>query len=81
MNFNVYGGIYHDVTIVLKNNLYIPMQGSASHDGGTLVITPQVTEKEGIVRIQTWVKNDNPQKKNCTLQTSISDTTNKNCTG
>ena len=53
------------------------MQGSASHDGGTLVITPQVTEKEGIVRIQTWVKNDNPQKKNCTLQTSISDTTNR----
>ena len=77
VNFNVYGGICHDVTIVLKNSLYIPIQGSSSHDGGTLVITPQVTEKEGIVRIQTWVKNDNPQKKNCTLQTSISDTTNR----
>jgi hypothetical protein len=77
INYNVYGGICNDVTIVLKNHLYIPMKRSESNYGVTLVITPQVTEKEGIVRIQTWVKNDNPQKKNCTLQTSISDTTNR----
>jgi beta-galactosidase len=76
-NFNVYGGIYRDVTIVLKNNLYIPMQGSASHEGGTFVTTPLVTEKEGIVRVQTWVKNDNPQKKSCTLNTLITDATGK----
>ena len=76
-NFNVYGGIYRDVTLVLKNNLYIPMQGSASHEGGTFVTTPLVSEKEGIVRVQTWVKNDNPQKVNCTLNTSIADATGK----
>jgi beta-galactosidase len=76
-NFNVYGGIYRDVTIVLKNNLYIPMQGSAIHEGGTFVTTPQVSEKEGIVRVQTWVKNDNPEKKSCVLQTSIFDASNK----
>ena len=76
-NFNVYGGIYRDVTLVLKDKLYIPMQGSASHEGGTFITTPQVSEKEGVVRVQIWVKNDNPQKKNCTLQTSIADATNK----
>ena len=76
-NFNVYGGIYRDVKIVLKNNLYIPMQGSAAHEGGTFVTTPQVSEKEGIVRVQTWVKNDNPQKQSCSLQTSIFDAANK----
>ena len=70
-NFNVYGGIYRDVTIVLKNNLYIPMQGSASHEGGTFVTTPVVIRKQGVVRVQTWVKNDNPAKKSCTLQTTI----------
>ena len=43
-NFNVYGGIYRDVTLVLKDRLYIPMQGSASHEGGTFVTTPKVTE-------------------------------------
>jgi hypothetical protein len=76
-NFNVYGGIYRDVTIVLKNNLHIPMQGSASHEGGTFVTTPSVNEKEAIVRVQTWVKNDNPAKKSCTLQTTIFDEANK----
>jgi len=29
------------------------------------------------VRVQTWVKNDNLQKKTCTLQTSIVDSTDK----
>ena len=77
VDFDVYGGIYRDVTLVLKDKLFIPMQGSASHEGGTFVTTPQVSEKEGVVRVQTWVKNENPQKKSCTLQTSIADATDK----
>ncbi len=76
-NFDVYGGIYRDVTLVLKDKLFIPMQGSASHEGGTFITTPQVSEKEGVVRVQTWVKNDNQGKKSCTLQTSIADATDK----
>ncbi|MCU0472702.1 MAG: DUF4982 domain-containing protein [Bacteroidales bacterium] len=76
-NFNVYGGIYRDVKIVLKDKLYIPMQGSASHEGGTFVTTPGVSEKEGIVRVQTWVKNDYPQPKICVLNTYIMDATGK----
>lgn len=75
--FNVYGGIYRNVTLVLTNKLFIPMQGSASHEGGTFVTTPSVSVKEGIVRVQTWVKNDDLQKKTCTLQTSIADAANK----
>ena len=74
---DIYGGIYGDITIVLTNKLFIPLQGSSSNEGGTIVTTPQVSEKEGVVRVQTWVKNDNKQKKNCILQTSISDVTNK----
>ncbi len=74
---NVYGGIYRNVTLILKSKLYIPMQGSASHEGGTFVTTPNVSEKEGVVQVQTWVKNDNAQKKTCTLQTSILDAGNK----
>ncbi len=56
--FGVYGGIHRDVTLILKDKLFIPMQGSASHEGGTYVTTPQVSNKEGVVRVQTWVKND-----------------------
>jgi beta-galactosidase len=76
-NFDVYGGIYRDVTLVLKDKLYVPMQGSASHEGGTFVTTPRVSEKEAVVSVQTWVKNDYPEKKSCTLQTSVIDATNK----
>lgn len=76
-NFDVYGGIYRDVTLVLKDNLYIPIQGSAVHEGGTFVTTPVVSEKEGIVRIQTWIKNDYPQPKECILNTYIIDGANK----
>jgi len=76
-SFNVYGGIYRSVTIVLKDKLYIPMQGSAAHEGGTFITTPQVSEKEGIVRIQTWVKNDYLQPKICVLNTYIFDATNR----
>ena len=76
-SFDVYGGIYRDVTLVLKDKLFIPMQGAANHEGGTFVTTPQVSEKEGVVRVQTWVKNDNLQKKACTLQTSIAGAADK----
>lgn len=73
----VFGGIYNDVRIVLKDNLFIPMQGSALHEGGTFITTPQVSEKEGTVRIQTWVKNDYPQKVLCGLLTTINDASGK----
>jgi beta-galactosidase len=76
-NFDVYGGIYRDVTIVLKDNLYIPMQGSAAHEGGTFVTTPMLSEKSGTVRVRTWVKNDNTQPKECTLNTYIIDASDK----
>jgi beta-galactosidase len=76
-NFDVYGGIYRDVTLVLKDKLFIPMQGSASHEGGTFVTTPRLSEKEGVVRMQTWVKNDYPQKKSCTLITTVADADDK----
>ena len=75
-DFDVYGGIYRDVKLVLKDKLFIPMQGSATHEGGTFVTTPKVSEKEGLVRVQTWVKNDDNDKKSCTLVTSVADTSN-----
>jgi beta-galactosidase len=76
-NYDVYGGIYRDVKIVIKDKLYIPMQGSAAHEGGTFVTTPVLSEKEGIVRVQTWVMNDNAQPKECTLNTYLIEETGK----
>ncbi len=44
VDFEVYGGVYRDVKLVLTDRLYIPMQGSAIHEGGTFVTTPRVSE-------------------------------------
>jgi Glycosyl hydrolases family 2, sugar binding domain/Glycoside hydrolase family 2 C-terminal domain 5/Glycosyl hydrolases family 2/Glycosyl hydrolases family 2, TIM barrel domain len=71
--YNTSCGIYRNVTISVRNRLHIPMQGSAAHEGGTCITTPVVSEKEGIVRVITWVKNDNSQARSCLLQTTVSD--------
>ncbi len=68
-----YGGIFRDVSLIIQNKLYIPVQGLSDQEGGTFITTPKASEKDGIVRIQTWVKNDNPEKKNCTLRSTIFD--------
>ncbi len=71
--FNVYGGIYRSVKLVIKDKLYIPVQGSSEHEGGTFITTPRVTESSAVVRVRTWVKNDHPQAKPCVLVTTIYD--------
>ncbi len=76
-SFYVYGGINRDVILSIKDRLYIPMQGSASHEGGTFIKTPSVSSKKAIVRIQTWVKNDYEQPRNCMLNTYIIDASGK----
>jgi hypothetical protein len=72
-NWNVYGGIYRDVRIVVKDKLHIPYQGSWEHEGGTFVTTPLVSEKEGKANIRTWVKNDYDKARECRLVTVITD--------
>lgn len=76
-DLTIYGGIFRDVTITLKNRLYIPMQGSATHEGGNFITTPGLNEKSGVVRIMTWVKNDYKEIRNCMIQTSILDHSGK----
>jgi beta-galactosidase len=78
--FDVYGGIYRDVSIVIKNKIYIPLQGVAGHEGGTFITTPEVSQGAGIVRIRTWVKNDDSNVRRCTLQTTITDAEGKELT-
>ena len=72
-DINSYSGIRSDVTLVIKDNLYILSQGSASHEGGIFITTPSVSEKEAVVRIQTPVQNDYPEPKECILNTYITD--------
>ncbi len=65
-NWNVYGGIYRDVRLVIKDKVYIPFQGSYKHEGGTFITTPVVTDTSGQVHIQTWIKNETQDS--CTIR-------------
>lgn len=70
-NWNVYGGIYRDARLVIKDKIHIPYQGSYIHEGGTFITTPLVTEKEAVVNIITYVKNDTEQTAEVNLKTSV----------
>jgi beta-galactosidase len=72
-NWNLYGGIYRDVRFVIKENIYIPFQGSYKHEGGIFVTTPFVTKSAALVDVQTWIKNDSRRMQEITLSTSILD--------
>ena len=72
-NWNVYGGIYRDVRLVIKNKVHIPFQGSYKHEGGTFVTTPRVTNDSADVCIRTWVKNDMEKPQIVELITTIMD--------
>ncbi|HKB90202.1 MAG TPA: glycoside hydrolase family 2 TIM barrel-domain containing protein [Opitutaceae bacterium] len=76
-NFDVYGGIYRDVRLVIADPLHIPFQGSADHEGGTFVTTPEINEERGAVRVRTWVQNDFSAPKMCTLVTTVVDAEGK----
>lgn len=72
-NFDIYGGIYRDARIVIKDALHIPYQGSSRQEGGTFVTTPDVSAESGDVRVRTWVKNDDVAPAACELRTTIAD--------
>ena len=57
-NFDVYGGIYRGVRLLLTNKVYVPFQGSAESEGGSFIQTPYVSAESATVHDTTWVRND-----------------------
>ena len=76
-NFNVYGGIYRSVRIVIKNPIYIPFQGSYEHEGGTFVTTPIVCKDSATVSIKTYVRNEKAEVRKIELRSIITDADSK----
>ena len=70
-NWNVYGGIYRDVRLVVKSKVHIPFQGSCKHEGGTYITTPEITKANAKVSVRTWVKNEQQKAKVVELSTAI----------
>lgn len=57
-NFDVYGGIYRSVRLVLTNRVHVPFQGSAESEGGSFIQTPHVSAESATVHDTTWIRND-----------------------
>jgi beta-galactosidase len=65
LDFNMYGGLYRDAFLIIKDPLHIsdPVLANKPASGGVFVTYPNVTKEEAIVQIKTNVRNDNPQEK------------------
>ena len=72
-NFNVYGGIYREARLVVRDPLHIPFQGNAGHEGGTFVTTPEVSAERAVVRVRTYVRNQYAEEAAATLVTTVVD--------
>ena len=72
-NWAVYGGIVRDVRLVVTDPVHIPFQGSAEHEGGTFITTPEVSARQASVRIRTYVLNQRPDAAEVTLRTVVTD--------
>lgn len=75
--WNVYGGIYRNVKLVVTDKLYVPYAGSAKFEGGTFFTTPIVEKSKALLDMKTWVKNEYTENKECRLTTTIFDKTGK----
>ncbi len=64
LDFNMYGGIYRDVHLVIKNPVFItdPILEKKTAGGGIFVTFPSVTEKEALVQIQTHIRNESENR-------------------
>ncbi|MDV7188001.1 glycoside hydrolase family 2 TIM barrel-domain containing protein [Lutibacter sp. TH_r2] len=59
-------GIYRNVQLITTNKLHIPIWG-------TYVTTPEISEENAIVKLETKVKNDSKKRSKFTLATEIYD--------
>jgi beta-galactosidase len=58
LDFNTYGGLYRDVFIVIKNDVFItdPISENTP-DAGIFVTYPEVSKEKAVIRVQTHLKN------------------------
>lgn len=73
-NWVVYGGIFRDVRVVIKDPLHVPYQGSYQHEGGTFITTPVVKEDQAVVQVKTYLENNFKTPKTVKIVTRLATT-------
>ena len=83
LDFNYYSGIYRDVYLIKKNEVYIPDPVSCDLPaaGGVFVSFPEVSVKMAVVRIKTTIKNSGKNSFDLRLIQTIRDNKGKYISG
>ncbi len=75
LDFNMYGGLYRNAWLTVKNKTHItdPILADRTASGGLFVTTPTVGEELSVVNIQAHIANEESHARNLTLQYDIYD--------
>jgi beta-galactosidase len=75
LDFNLYGGLYRDAHLIVKNKLHItdPILADKVAGGGIFVTFPSVSKKSATIRVQTQIKNDGENPRDFILKTTLLD--------
>ncbi len=73
LDFSMYGGLYRDAFLLIKNPLHIsdPILADKVASGGVFVTYPQVNNEIATVQVQTHVANFNDKSKSFTILNEI----------
>ena len=82
LDYNIYGGLYRDVYLIVTDNVYIP---EAVHDwnnkfesqGGQFITYPNVSAASATINIDSWIKNTTAASTSCRLVVTLVDGQNK----
>ena len=75
LDFNLYGGLYRDAHLILKNKLHItdPILAGQTAGGGVFVTFPAISREQATVMVRTQVKNDDEIPRPCVVRTTLLD--------
>nr|WP_199080464.1 glycoside hydrolase family 2 TIM barrel-domain containing protein [Pedobacter sp. ASV19] len=79
LDFNYYGGIYRNVSLVMTDKIYIsdPLEANKIAGGGLFITYPQVSKQRAEIQIKTHLINGTGRGDSVTLVSSIRDKNEK----
>lgn len=69
LDFNMYGGLYRNASLIIKDEVYIshPILADKVAGGGIFITTPKVGEELSLVNVKTHLVNDSDDEKDVQL--------------
>ncbi|MBN1130919.1 MAG: DUF4982 domain-containing protein [Chitinispirillaceae bacterium] len=81
LDYNIYGGIYRNVYLIVSDNVYIPeavhdWSNSFAAQGGQFITYPRVSAASATINIESWIKNTTAAAASCKLVVTLVDKNN-----